>query len=170
MGSSPNVGTGKRWTQQCRARKRLQGGINSVSDRSGVQTTGVDAYGKNVWARRLDAGVKSCGRAENRTGLMCPFRKATEAREPVHRGERAISRKAIAQGMSDVLRCPVCSCAAFLCTFAHETAGAARIRHSLRPLILEGEDSGKPRAHGAARLRVFCNDFGILILLPRLGC
>ena len=28
-----------------------------------------------------------------------------------HRGERVISRKAIAQGMSDCLRCPVCSCA-----------------------------------------------------------
>ena len=28
-----------------------------------------------------------------------------------HRGEYAISRKAIAQGMSDCLRCPVCSCA-----------------------------------------------------------
>jgi hypothetical protein len=33
-----------------------------------------------------------------------------------HRGERVIGRKAIAQGMSDVLRCPVCSCAHFLCT------------------------------------------------------
>src|SRR5437667_2157449 len=33
-----------------------------------------------------------------------------------HRGERVISRKAIAQGMSDVLRCPVCSCAHSLCT------------------------------------------------------
>ena len=29
----------------------------------------------------------------------------------VLRGEHVISRKAIAQGMSDVLRCPVCSCA-----------------------------------------------------------
>src|SRR5260221_8186278 len=28
-----------------------------------------------------------------------------------HRGELVISRKAIAQGMSDCLRCPVCSCA-----------------------------------------------------------
>src|ERR1700675_2447165 len=27
----------------------------------------------------------------------------------------------------------------FLCMFAHETAGAARIRRSLRPLIWEGE-------------------------------
>ena len=34
----------------------------------------------------------------------------------VLRGELVISRKAIAQGMSDVLRCPVCSCAHFLCT------------------------------------------------------
>ena len=56
-------------------------------------------------------------------------------RASAHRGERVISRKAIAQGMSDVLRCPVCSCAAFLAQFAHEIAGAARIRHSLRPLF-----------------------------------
>jgi len=52
----------------------------------------------------------------------------------VLRGELAISRKATAQGMSDVLRCPVCSCAPFLVQTAHEIAGAARIRHSLRPL------------------------------------
>src|ERR1700712_4573022 len=58
----------------------------------------------------------------------------------VLRGELAISRKAIAQGMSDALRCPVCSCAAFLAQFAHEIAGAARIRHSLRPLFGEGEE------------------------------
>src|ERR1044072_5972998 len=31
------------------------------------------------------------------------------------RGDHGISRKAIAQGMSDVLRCPVCSCAVFPC-------------------------------------------------------
>src|SRR5258708_38645624 len=30
--------------------------------------------------------------------------------------EHVISRKAIAQGMSDCLRCPVCSCAHFSCT------------------------------------------------------
>src|ERR1700712_5619686 len=32
----------------------------------------------------------------------------------VLRGDHIISRKAIAQGMSDALRCPVCSCAHFL--------------------------------------------------------
>src|SRR5258707_6282876 len=33
---------------------------------------------------------------------------------------------------------PVCSCA-FFCNFARETAGAARTRHSLRPLISQRE-------------------------------
>src|SRR6478736_2915389 len=64
----------------------------------------------------------------------------TVTRRIRRRGERDISRKAIAQGMSDCLRCPVCSCAHFLVHIAHETAGAARIRHSLRPLIPEGGD------------------------------
>src|SRR5215218_3245179 len=56
----------------------------------------------------------------------------------VLRGELVISRKSLAQGMSDVLRCPVCSCAAFYAQYAHEIAGAARIRHSLRPPFEEG--------------------------------
>jgi hypothetical protein len=33
---------------------------------------------------------------------------------------------------------PVCSCALFLLPFARETAGAARIRLSLHPLVLLG--------------------------------
>src|SRR6266700_6499103 len=32
-------------------------------------------------------------------------------RASAHRGELEVNRKAIAQGMSDCLRCPVCSCA-----------------------------------------------------------
>src|SRR5207248_6516515 len=51
-----------------------------------------------------------------------------------HRGERVISRKAIAQGMSDVLRFTCMLMRALLVHIAHEIAGAARIRHSLRPL------------------------------------
>src|SRR6267142_409687 len=45
----------------------------------------------------------------------------------------------LAQGMSDCLRCPVCSCAIFVLPFARETAGAARIRHSLLPLLRDNE-------------------------------
>jgi hypothetical protein len=74
----------------------------------------------------------------SRCWRQCTWRLSLPGRNggkrAVLRGELAISRKAIAQGMSDVLRCPVCSCAHFLVHIAHETAGAARIRHSLRPL------------------------------------
>ena len=42
-----------------------------------------------------------------------------------HRGERDISRKAIAQGMSDALRCPVCSCAHFLCNCTRDRGCSA---------------------------------------------
>src|SRR5207237_6289341 len=106
-------------------------------------TNGTNAYGEIVWSRRLGAGVKSAVSPADDGG-----KKAD------HRGEHAISRKAIAQGMSDALRCPVCSCAHFLVHIARETAGAARIRHSLRPLIsLGAEDRCKARAHCVARMR-----------------
>src|SRR5205807_5155243 len=52
----------------------------------------------------------------------------------VHRGEHAISRKAIAQGRPECSRCPVCSCALLFAQIARETAGAASTRSSLRPL------------------------------------
>ena len=42
-----------------------------------------------------------------------------------HRGEHVISRKAIAQGVSDVLRCPVCSCAQ-LSTILHTRSRVQR--------------------------------------------
>jgi hypothetical protein len=42
------------------------------------------------------------------------LRKGDGGKKADHRGDHVISRKAIAQGMSDVLRCPVCSCAHFL--------------------------------------------------------
>src|SRR3954453_19847017 len=89
----------------------------------------------------------------------------------VLRGEHAISRKAIAQGMSGVLRCPVCSCAHFLVHVAHETAGAARIRHSLRPLNTEGETicktSGKSCRENA-KLRLAAGQTANTAVVPGL--
>src|SRR5438445_13759050 len=72
----------------------------------------------------------------------------------VHRGERAISRKAIAQGRPECSRCPVCSCAFLFAQIARETAGAASTRSSLRPLFRRGQEvAGKPRTQCAARSR-----------------
>src|SRR3979490_3348207 len=64
------------------------------------------------------------------------------------RGDHVISRKAIAQGMSDVLRCPVCSCAHSLCTLRMRprVQRASGIPCALSDL--EGKEfSDKPRAH-----------------------
>src|SRR3977135_3335880 len=56
-----------------------------------------------------------------------------------HRGERVISRKAIAQGMSDVIRCPVCSCAHSLCTLRMRSR-VQRASGIPCALCLEGEE------------------------------
>ncbi len=48
---------------------------------------------------------------------------------------------------------PVCSCAFSYPSFAHETAGAARTRHSLRPLSFGANDCSTARAHRAAATR-----------------
>src|SRR5437667_7155324 len=104
------------------ARDVMDALASGASDRAGRKR---QAYGEVVWSWRRDAGAKLAGSVP----------PATVTTSPLHRGEHEVSRKAIAQGMSDCLRCPVCSCAPFLRTLAHETAGAARTRHSLRPLF-----------------------------------
>src|SRR5689334_8723281 len=74
-------------------------------------------------------------------------------KKAVHRGDHDISRKAIAQGRPDALRWTCMLVCAFFVQNAHETAGAARTRSSLRPLSSEGgRFPGKPRAHRAARM------------------
>ena len=57
------------------------------------------------------AGVKSAEVLRAQPGWIAANSLATVTRRIRRRGERGISRKAIAQGMSDCLRCPVCSCA-----------------------------------------------------------
>ena len=51
------------------------------------------AYGEVVWSWRRDAGAK----------LVEQFASDGD-NKPAHRGEHEVSRKAIAQGMSDCLR------------------------------------------------------------------
>src|SRR5205085_7829885 len=127
--------------------------IRSVAyDRYPVPLRGASAIVTNEGRVAVDAGNALDERHESvrqRRVVLTPhgWRRRWQ-QYMAHRGERVISRKATAQGMSDVLRCPVCSCAHFFYHCAHETAGAARIRHSLRPLTIEGETicktSGKP--------------------------
>src|SRR5437016_3023738 len=75
-------------------------------------------------------------RCWRQAGGRCPA--GDGGKRAVHRGERAISRKAIAQGRPECSRCPVCSCALLFAQIARETAGAASTRSSLRPLFSGG--------------------------------
>jgi len=99
------------------------------------------------------AGAKSAVANSSPTGVEESLNPPmTVTRRIRRRGEHGISRKAITQGMPDASAEPVCSCAHFLVHLAHETAGAARTRHSLRPLIFEGDlyqDSGASRRETA---------------------
>ena len=92
-----------------------------------ARRTRADADGEAVWSRRPDAGVKFAGNIS----------RATVARKPGHRGEHEISRKPLRRESRIASAGPVCSCAFFRAIRAHETAGAARIRLSLRPLVFQ---------------------------------
>ena len=95
--------------------------------------------------------AKPCGPDPPTLGssLSMMIDKRRWLQSPVHRGERGISRKTMAQGVPDCLGVPVVSnsCAFYL---AHEAAGAHSIRHSLRPLDFEGRELAKARAKPAA--------------------
>ena len=60
-----------------------------------------------------------------------------------HRGEHEISCKTIAQEGRSVSAEPVCSCVPSTCILAHETAGAACTRSSLRPLSFGANEFAK---------------------------
>jgi hypothetical protein len=100
------------WTRRHRARRWWQGGINSVSDRAACRRAVLKRTAKTCGPDASMVGVKSHRRRKGSTGpaSQIPGDDGGE-KSPILRGERVISRKAIAQGMSDVLRCPVCSCA-----------------------------------------------------------
>src|SRR5260370_27100055 len=112
-------------------------------------TSAADADGKIAWSWRPDAGVKF---------LRSRLLRDDGGKKAGHRGERAISRKPLRREGRMLSAEPVCSCAHFLVHLAHETAGAARTRLSLRPLLSRGwkVTQGlilKARPFRAARLR-----------------
>ena len=106
---------------------------------------GMRAYGKGVWSGRRGAGV-------NAPGGNC-FSGRNGGKRAVLRGEHVISRKAIAQGRPDALRWTCMLVCALFVHIAHETAGAARTRSSLRPLTTEGEEFPANLGRNASRDR-----------------
>jgi len=105
-------------------------------------TSAAHADGEVVWSWRRDAGVKSAG------GIP----PATVARKPVHRGERVISRKTIAQGKPGCLRWTCMLVCASLCASCTRDRGCSA--HPAFPAPSSGaRDECMPRTHCAARMR-----------------
>ena len=114
------------------------------------------------WTRRcrrraaLTRTAKTCGPDAAVLASSCAVSPASDGgKRAVHRGDHVISRKAIAQGMSDVLRCPVCSCAHSLCTLRMRPRVQ---RASGIPCALWIERAGrisfKTRAQSVARIQM----------------
>jgi hypothetical protein len=104
--------------------------------------------------------AKSCGPDPPTLGSSPPVMPGRRWRlsSPVLQGEREAAVKTIAQGVPDRFGFTCLSCG-HLFFSAHEPAGAASARHSLRPLPSRGRVARKTRTLlRAARMRgrVFC--------------
>jgi hypothetical protein len=96
--------------------------------RGGGDTTSACCRGR----RRRVVPIPRCWDQTSRA-----MREATVAGSPAHRGERAISRKPLRRECR-CFGCPVDACVRESAFLLHaRLAGAASIRHSLRPCVLE---------------------------------
>jgi hypothetical protein len=122
-----------------------------------VTDVGTGSGGRGWCQRRehLKRTAKSCGPdASTPASSLREQAQATVTRKPDHWGELEVSRKLLRRECRIASAEPVCSCAFFCARFARETAGAARTRCSLRPLIKRVRKFfSKPRAYQAARSR-----------------
>jgi hypothetical protein len=102
---------------------------------------------RRTWLTRT---AKSCGPGARRWRQVRETQASHGRRwqkSPSHRGDHEVSRKPLRREGRSVSAEPVCSCAFSLCIFAHETAGAARTRLSLRPLLAERVKSDATLGH-----------------------
>ena len=104
-------------------------------------TSVADADGEVVWSWRRDAGVKPAG------GIP----PATVARKPVHRGEREISRKTIAQGKPGCLRWTCMLVCAFFCATCTRDRGCSAHPAFPAPSLFEGREINASLGRSAPR-------------------
>ena len=132
--------------QEGRSRVVTNAGRDVVDARASARHSGAQDE------RRLSVRQNRVVLTPRRWRQVCELNsQAMVTTKPGHQGERGISRKAITQGMPGASAEPVGSCAHPL-FFAHETAGAARTRHSLRPpfsRVNPMQTSGAPRRESA---------------------
>ena len=118
-----------------------------------AQTNGADAYGKTVWSWH-PLLVSSRRRFAKSNRASCAVNSlATVTRRIRRRGERGISRKAIAQGTSE---CSACTCmlvCVSLCAYCTRDRGCSKHLAFPAPSLRWAKGSCKARAKHAARTR-----------------
>ena len=146
-----NVGAGCGGRGSVGHEMESQGGF-PVSDHS-MRTNGAEACGKTVWSWH-PLLVSSRRRRVGPTGLEQTFNPPmTEARTNSSPGRSRHKPQNHCAGKAGVFPLNLYARVRILFVhLAHETAGAARTRSSLRPSLL-GETSFKPRAQSAPRER-----------------
>ena len=131
--ASSRTRDGMWWTRERRRASAVAGRVEPRERSTGAQDERRLSVRQNRVVLTPVAGAKSAVANQTRPGLRRRKNPPTTVTRRIRRrGEHGISRKAITQGMPDASAEPVCSCAHPL-SIAHETAGAARIRHFLRP-------------------------------------
>jgi hypothetical protein len=101
--------------------------------------------------RRVMRTAKSCGPDAPTLASSRRRQPTTVANKPGHRGEHEVTVKTIARGMpggSGVTVVTMLVCSFY---FAREAAGASSARHSLRPLISQGQEFTAKLARNARR-------------------
>jgi hypothetical protein len=105
---------------------RAGSGLSQIRERSnGAQTNDAAAYGQAVWFWHpllVSSRRRFCG--PNRVRQSRQFAGDGDKTNS-SQGERGVSRKAIAQGMSDASAEPVCSCAFFTRAFCTRDRGCS---------------------------------------------
>ena len=145
---------GMRWTRRHRARDGIAGRDKlreRFRGRADGRCRGV-RRSRVVPMPQWSASSLSEARKPNRAGVPVSARRRRQE-SPILREERDIGRKAIAQGMSDRLRCPVCSCAIFFSTLCTRDRGCSVHPAFPAPSFFRGTPKRKPRAPAAARTR-----------------
>ena len=91
--------------------------------------------------KRCPRTAKSCGPgAAMLASSSWNYFAGDGGKKPAHRGEHEVSRKAIAQGMSDCLRCPVCSCAPFFALLGTRDRGCSAHPAFPAPSVWRGRE------------------------------
>jgi hypothetical protein len=124
-----------RWTRERRHAVAVAGRVEPRERTAGAQDERRLSVRQNHVVPTPVAGAKSAVANSGLTGSSKLFNPpATVTRRIRRRGERGISRQAIAQGMPDASAEPVCSCAHLLRAYWRTRPRVQRAsRHSLHP-------------------------------------